>query len=145
VSDDIWIQCDNCGRILKDAMKEAAAVTAERDLLKQENATLKRQVEVHFDLLVRVHDFLIAVVNTRISRCPDKIYTPQIRCSTADDLCAAVQEVIEGAQTERRCVMLTCDCSPNARPQVREAEVLKQRVNERLEERLFANEKGGAG
>jgi hypothetical protein len=61
-----------------------------------EISTLKRQVEVHLDLLVRVHDFLISVVNARISNCPDQIYTPQLRCSTADDLCAAVQEVIEG-------------------------------------------------
>lgn len=36
MSDDIWIQCDNCGRILKDAMRETSA----------EIATLNRQVEV---------------------------------------------------------------------------------------------------
>lgn len=36
MSDDIWIQCDNCGRILKDAMRETSA----------EIATLKRRLEL---------------------------------------------------------------------------------------------------
>ena len=72
------------------------ALMDQMDVKDETIATLKRQVEAHRDLLVRVHDFLIAVVNARISQCPEKIYTPQIRCSTADDLCAAVQEVIEG-------------------------------------------------
>jgi hypothetical protein len=61
-----------------------------------ERDRLKRQVEAHLDLFVRMHDFLISVVNARISNCPDQIYTPQLRCSTADALCADVQEVIEG-------------------------------------------------
>ena len=85
--------CSKCNVVILDDY-----VCDECSGMDRKIATLKRQVDAHLDLLVRVHDFLIAVVNTRVSHCPDRIYTPQIGCSTADDLCAAVQEVIEGSK-----------------------------------------------